>query len=87
MIRRSRLADDIHRARLTALSLAHGSALSRLLRTHGRGDHADHLELALQEIYSIVATELGGATLSDAIRWLAEQGDDDSAEPALGLRH
>jgi len=86
-MRGSVLAEDIHRARLAALSLAHGSALSQLLRTHGRGEHADHLESALQEIFRIVATELGGGTLREAMRWLAEQGEDDSEEPVLGLRH
>jgi len=81
------LADRTHRARLTALSLAHGSALARLLRAHGRGEHADHLESALQEIFHIVAVELGGGTLSEAVRWLAEQGGDDGEETAVSLPH
>lgn len=81
------MAGGIDRARLTALSLAHGSALARLLRTHGRDGHADGMDAALQEIFRIVAAELGGRTLSEAIRWIAEQADETGEEAASSLRH
>ena len=81
------MAGSIDRARLTALSLAHGSALARLLRTHGRDASADGLDAALQEIFRIVAAELGGGTLSEAIRWIAEQADETGEEAASSLRH
>ncbi len=81
------MADNVNRARLTAFSLAHGSALARLLRAHGRDAHADGLDAALQEIFRIVSDELGSGTLSDAIRWIAEQSGETGEETTLGLRH
>jgi len=81
------VAGNIDRARVTALSLAHGSALARLLRTHGRDAHADGVDAALQEIFRIVAAELGGGTLSEAIRWIAEQTDGNGEEAASSLPH
>ena len=67
------MSDPIHNARIAALSMANGTALAKLLRAHGRGDHADAVEAALSEVAEIVSTEVGRHTLSEAMSWVSDQ--------------
>jgi hypothetical protein len=67
------LSDPIHNARIAALSMANGTALAKLLRAHGRDDHADAVEAALSEVAEIVSTEVGRHTLSAAMSWVSDQ--------------
>ncbi len=67
------MSDPIHNARIAALSMANGAALAKLLRAHGRGDHADAVEAALSEVAEIVSTEVGRRTLSEAMSWVTDQ--------------
>lgn len=73
---------------MTALSLAHGTALARLLRAHGRLAHARDLEAALEEVFRLLSAELGATTLAEAVRWIAEQTAEESTGQARSaLRH
>ena len=72
-------------ARVTAVSMAHGAALVRLLRAHGELGHADNLEAALGEVFRIVSADLGPEALTEAMRWVTEQTDDEAPPP--GHRH
>lgn len=56
-----------------AISLAHGAALGRLLRAHGRDDHAGRLDAALAESVRILAEQLDQGELGRALRWVEEQ--------------
>jgi hypothetical protein len=67
------LSDPVHNARIAALSMANGAALARLLRAHGRGEHADAIEAALSEVAEIVSTEVGRRTLSEAMSWVSDK--------------
>ena len=67
------MSDPVHNARIAALSMANGAALAKLLRAHGRGDHADAVEAALSEVAEIVSTEVGRRTLSEAMSWVSDQ--------------
>ncbi len=67
------MSDPIHNARIAALSMANGTALAKLLRAHGRDDHADAVEAALSEVAEIVSTEVGRHTLSAAMSWVSDQ--------------
>ena len=53
--------------------MANGTALAKLLRAHGRADHADAVEAALSEVAEIVSTEVGRHTLSEAMSWVSDQ--------------
>lgn len=79
--------DRTYQARVAALSLAHGSALARLLRAHGRAAHAAHVEAALSEAFRIVEAEFGGPALAEAVRWVAEQTDGEAEPAPPPLRH
>jgi hypothetical protein len=67
------LSDPVHNARIAALSMANGAALAKLLRAHGRGEHANAIEAALAEVAEIVSTEVGRRTLSEAMSWVSDQ--------------
>lgn len=67
------MTDPIRQARIAALWMVHGSALTRLLREHGRGDHADNLEAALGEVSDIVAGAIGRPALAHAMNWVSDQ--------------
>lgn len=67
------MSDPIYNARIAALSMANGTALAKLLRAHGRDDHADAVEAALSEVAEIVSTEVGRHTLSAAMSWVSDQ--------------
>jgi hypothetical protein len=82
------MSEPANRARLTALSMAHGAALAKLLRAHGRKLHADNLDAALLESFEIVSREVGAARLAEAVRWVAEQaGADDEVIAPAATRH
>jgi hypothetical protein len=82
------MSEPANRARLTALSLAHGAGLAKLLRAHGQTLHADNLDAALRQSFEIISRELGTARLAEAVRWVAEQAaaDDEVIAPAA-TRH
>jgi hypothetical protein len=67
------VTDPINQARVAALWMVHGAALTRLLRAHGRGDHADNLEAALGEVSDIVAGAIGRPALAHAMDWASAQ--------------
>jgi hypothetical protein len=82
------LSDPIHNARIAALSMANGTALAKLLRAHGRDDHADAVEAALSEVAEIVSTEVGRHTLSAAMSWVSDQvWDCEQLSTASAARH
>jgi hypothetical protein len=67
------VSDPVHNARIAALSMANGAALAKLLRAHGRREHADAIEAALSEVAEIVSTEVGRRTLSEAMSWVSDR--------------
>jgi hypothetical protein len=67
------VTDQIHNARVAAISMANGGALAKLLRAHGRAAHADAIEAALSEVVDIVSTEVGRRTLTEAMSWVSDQ--------------
>ena len=71
------MPNDTYNARVTAVSMAHGTALVRLLRAHGKAAHAESLAAALDEVFRIVSADLGPETLVEAMRWVAAQSDDE----------
>lgn len=80
--------DQTYHARVAALSIAHGSALAKLLRAHGRDVHADNVEAALNEFVGIVTDEVGPQTLTQAMNWVsAEAWGANDADPAEPQRH
>ena len=81
------MPDDTHNARIAAVSMAHGSALVRLLRTHGKTDHAENLAAALGEVFRIVSANIGPETLVEAMRWVATQSDADNEAGPAATRH
>ncbi len=64
--------DQTHYARVAALSIAHGGALVKLLRAHGRAGHADNVEAALTEFVGIVSDEVGQQILTQAMNWVSD---------------
>jgi hypothetical protein len=58
---------------MAALWMLHGSACVRLLRAHGRTEHADGFAAALRAVAEIVAGELGLDTLNAAMDWASNQ--------------
>lgn len=64
--------DQNHYARVAALSIAHGSALAKLLRAHGRDSHAEAVEAALDEFVGIVSDEVGQQILTQAMNWVSD---------------
>lgn len=71
--RTSEVTDEVRSARVAAISMANGSALAKLLRAHGRDEHADAIEAALSEVAEIVSTEVGRKTLTEAMSWVSDQ--------------
>jgi len=63
--------DQTYHARVAALSMAHGAALVKLLRAHGRDVHAANVEAALHDLDAIVAREVGRLALGEAMSWVA----------------
>ena len=60
-------------ARVTALWMVHGNSLSKLLRHHGRRDHADNLDAALGQVAEFICGEVGRDSLTEAMIWASEQ--------------
>lgn len=69
--------DQTHHARVAALSIAHGAALAKLLRAHGREGHAENIEAALNEFVEIIALEVGPQTLNQAMTWVSDEAYTD----------
>lgn len=69
--------------------MAHGAALAKLLRAHGRHDHADNIEAALQDFAEIISGEIGQHALDQALRWVAHHTWDDggSMPTASAVKH
>ena len=65
--------DQVHRARVAALSVLHASACAKLLRAHGRAGHAANLEAAVNEVTRIVADYFGHDMLTAAMDWASDQ--------------
>ena len=59
--------------RAAALWLVHGASLARLLSAHGKDDHAENLQAALDEAAKILAADLEPGELSEAMSWAADQ--------------
>jgi len=84
----SGVTDEVRNARVAAISMANGAALAKLLRAHGRGDHADALEAALDAVADIVSNEVGRRTLSEAMSWVTDQvWHCDELPPGSPARH
>ena len=64
--------DQTHYAKVAALSIAHGSALVKLLRAHGRDSHAANVEAALEEFVEIVSNEVGAQVLTQAMNRVSD---------------
>lgn len=80
--------DQTYHARVAALSIAHGAALVKLLRAHGRDGHADNVEAALSEFVEIVTSEVGQPILTQAMSWVTDEGlDEDELVPSKAARH
>jgi hypothetical protein len=75
--------DQTHHARVVALSMAHGAALAKLLRAHGKHEHADNIDAALKEFADIVASQVGPHALEQALSWAARRALEDGG---LGRR-
>src|SRR5215475_6809352 len=82
------VSDEVRSARVAAISMANGAALSKLLRAHGRADHADAIDAALSEVANIISTEVGKRTLSEAMSWVSDQvWNCDDLVPTSAARH
>lgn len=80
------MTDRFRQARMAALSMAHCTAVARMLRTSGRGGHADKLESALDEAERILGEQVGRETLSAARAWVTAEIDEPAGD-APPLRH
>ncbi len=74
--------DQTYHARVAALSLAHGAALAKLLRAHGRDEHAGNVEAALIAFQEIVTVEVGQPILSEAMTWVNTRVGIEGSSPA-----
>jgi hypothetical protein len=80
--------DQTYHARVAALSITHGAALVKLLRAHGRQDHADNVEAALNEFIEIISIEVGQPVLTQAMNWVSNEAwDGKDLRLPDGLRH
>ncbi len=75
--------DQTHHARVVALSMAHGAALAKLLRAHGKDEHADNIDAALKDFADIVSSQVGSYALEQALSWAARQALEDSGLKTL----
>jgi hypothetical protein len=86
--RTSPVTDPNETARMAALWMMHSAALSRLLRAHGRDDHADSLEAALGEVGNILTARIGETAFTDAMDWASAQlWDQQGFLPQSTARH
>jgi hypothetical protein len=82
------VTDPNETARMAALWMMHSAALSRLLRAHGRDDHADNLEAALGEVGNILTARIGETAFTDAMDWASAQlWDQQGFLPQSTARH
>ena len=79
--------DDLNRqACVAALWILHGGSLAELLRAHGEGDHAMHLDAAIAEVSRIVGKEFGTEVWTEAMSWAFDQtwaADTSPPPPAI----
>ena len=75
--------DQTHHARVVALSMAHGAALAKLLRAHGKDEHADNIDAALKDFAEIVSGQVGPHELEQALSWAARQTLEDGGRKTL----
>jgi hypothetical protein len=61
----------------------HGRACADLLRAHGRMQHADNYELALDEVMDILAEKVGQSRLAAAMHWASAQLWPEGARDSL----
>ena len=71
------MEDQVHHARVVALSMAHGAALAKLLRAHGKLEHADNIDAALKDFADIISGQVGAHALQQALCWVAEEALED----------
>ena len=69
--------------------MAHGAALAKLLRAHGRDEHATNIEAALRDFAEIISGQVGQHALDQALSWVAHHTWDDggSLAPASAQKH
>ncbi len=77
------MEDQTHHARVVALSMAHGAALAKLLRAHGKDEHADNIDAALKDFAAIVSGQVGTHALEQALSWAARQALEEGRLEAL----
>ena len=79
--------EDLNRqACVAALWILHGGSLADLLRAHGEGDHATHLDAAIAEVSRIIGKEFGTEVWTEAMSWAFDQtwsGDASPSPPAI----
>jgi hypothetical protein len=75
--------DQTHHARVVALSMAHGAALAKLLRAHGKYEHADNIDAALKDFAAIVSGQVGPHALEQALSWAARQALEENGLKTL----
>lgn len=80
--------DQTYHARVAALSITHGAALVKLLRAHGREEHANNVEAALNEFIEIISLEVGQPVLTQAMNWVSNEAwDCEDIRSLDGVRH
>ena len=77
------MEDQTHHARVVALSMAHGAALAKLLRAHGKHEHADNIDAALKDFAAIVSGQVGTHALEQALSWAAREALEDGGFKTL----
>ena len=77
------MEDQTHPARVVALSMAHGAALSKLLRAHGKDEHADNIDAALRDFADIVSSQVGPHALEQALSWASGQAQEEGGLDSL----
>jgi len=80
--------DQVRNARVAAISMATGGALAKLLRAHGRAEHAENIEVALDEVAAIIAATVGEGNLTAAMDWVTTNiWDHDALYVGSVTRH
>ena len=69
-------------ARIAALGMMHLAASQQLLEARGHRDHGANIAAALKVLTDIVAEEIGGDRLSQAIDWASNEMWDCFSTPA-----
>ncbi len=64
--------------------MAHGAALAKLLRAHGKLEHADNIDAALRDFADIISGQVGAHALQQALSWVAEEALEGDGLATLG---